>query len=97
MLVTNNPNIYRIKNLTEKKFRFSFGRNLIRFEPEEKKEFDITVNPAIKMLLDEIPNTHKGLFEITQPYKEEIQKRMDAIDKQTEIDNTIQKLNEKEE
>lgn len=70
MLVTNNPNIYRIKNLTDKKFRFSFGRNLMRFEPEEEKEFDITMNPAFVMLLDEIPNTHKGLFEITQPYIE---------------------------
>lgn len=74
MSVISNPRIYRIQNLTEKRVRFQYGRHFIRFEPLESKEFDITTNPEIQMLIDEIPNTHNGLFKITQPYIKLIEK-----------------------
>jgi hypothetical protein len=74
-----------IRNKTDRRFRFQAGRLLIRFDPFQEIQVDISVQPAYKMLIEEIPNTHRGLFEVInldQPKPpEEIKEQIKEEDK----------------
>lgn len=71
----SDTNEYLITNLTEQTFRFLVGRKKITILPDERRTVNIKKNPEYKMLIEELPNTHKGLIEATPIKQEEVNKQ----------------------
>ena len=71
----SDTNEYLITNLTEQTFRFLVGRKRIMILPEERRIVNISRDPEYKILIEELPNTHKGLIEATPIKQEEVNKQ----------------------
>jgi len=71
----SGTNDYQLTNLTNQTFRFLVGRKRIMILPEERRTVNFKKEPEYKILIEELPNTHKGLIEATPIKQEEVNKQ----------------------